>query len=145
MCFSNILEKFTAKQANIMDNFAEVMAENQSKNMNTISTEIGKQLNSFNENLSVYRANRSSEVATISVNPNKKSTGTATTSVNPVRDTASANSNGEENRNSETNWVKRTGEPIGSDLNKIISNVIRTPINKENLLKNWKATPDLKI
>ena len=27
-CFSNILEKFTAKQANIKGNFAEVLAEN---------------------------------------------------------------------------------------------------------------------
>ena len=30
-CFSNILEKFTAKQANIMGNFAEVLVKNQSK------------------------------------------------------------------------------------------------------------------
>ena len=44
-CFSNILEKFTVNQANIMGNFAEVLAENQSKNMNRISSEIGKQLN----------------------------------------------------------------------------------------------------
>ena len=41
-CFSNILEKFTAKQANIMGNFAEVLAESQSKNMKRISTETGK-------------------------------------------------------------------------------------------------------
>ena len=34
-----------------MGNFAEVLPENQSKNMNRISTEIGMQLNSFNENL----------------------------------------------------------------------------------------------
>ena len=42
-CFSNILKEFTAKQVNIMGNFAEVLAENQSKNMNRISIEIGKQ------------------------------------------------------------------------------------------------------
>ena len=58
-CFSNTLEKFTAKQANIMGNFAEVVAENQSKNLNRTSTEIGMQPNSFNENLSAYKANRS--------------------------------------------------------------------------------------
>ena len=46
--------------------------------MNRISTEIGIQLYSFNENLSVYKANRSSWVATICINPNKKSTGEAT-------------------------------------------------------------------
>ena len=102
MYFSKILEKFTAKQASVMGNFAEVLAENQSKNMNRISTEIGKQINSFNENLSAYKANRSSGVATISVNPNKKSTGTATISVNPVRHTPRANASGEENRNSDS-------------------------------------------
>ena len=58
-CFSNILEKFPAKQAN-MGNFAEVLAENQSKNMSRISTEIGMQLNSFHENLSACKANRGS-------------------------------------------------------------------------------------
>ena len=41
LLFSTILEKFTTKQANIMGNFAEVLAENQRKNMNRISTEIG--------------------------------------------------------------------------------------------------------
>ena len=44
-CFSNILEKFTVKQVNFMGNFAEVLAENQSKNVNRIITEIGMQLN----------------------------------------------------------------------------------------------------
>ena len=36
--FSNILEKFTAKLEKIMRNFAEVLTENQSKNINRIST-----------------------------------------------------------------------------------------------------------
>ena len=40
--FSNILEKFPVKQENIMRNFAEVLAENQSKNINRISADIGK-------------------------------------------------------------------------------------------------------
>ena len=40
--FSNILEKFPVKQENIMGNFAEVLAENQSKNINRISADIGK-------------------------------------------------------------------------------------------------------
>ena len=101
-CFSNILEKFTAKQANIIRNFAEVLAEKQSKNMNRISTKIGKQLNSFNGNLSAYKANRSSGVATISVNPNKRFTGAATINVNPVRHTSRADISGEENRNSDS-------------------------------------------
>ena len=41
----------------------------------------------LNENISAYKANRSSEVATISINPNKKSSGAATISVNPARHT----------------------------------------------------------
>ena len=57
-CFSNILETFTAKQANIIGNFAEVLTENQSKNINRITTEIGKQFNSFNENSSACKVNR---------------------------------------------------------------------------------------
>ena len=52
--------------------------------MSRISTEIGMQLN---ENLSAYKANRSSGVATISININKKSTGAAAISVNPARHT----------------------------------------------------------
>ena len=88
-----------------MGNFAEVLAENQSKNMNRISIEIGMQLNSFNENLSAYKANRSSGVATVSElrgNPNKKSTGTTTISVNSARHTSRANVSGEENKNSDS-------------------------------------------
>ena len=65
-----------------MVNFAEVLTENQSKNMNRICSEIEKQLNSFSEDVSAYKANRNSGVATINVNPNMKSTGVATINVN---------------------------------------------------------------
>ena len=44
------------------------------------------QLNSFNENLSAYKANRSSG-STTSVNPSNKSAGAATINVNPARRT----------------------------------------------------------
>ena len=37
MYLFNIHEKFTAKQATVKGNFAEVLAENQSKNVNIIS------------------------------------------------------------------------------------------------------------
>ena len=74
-----------------MGNLVKVLAENQSKNMKRISTEIGIQLNSFNENLLVYKANQSSGVATIRVKPNKKSAGAAAISVNPARHTSRAN------------------------------------------------------
>ena len=86
-CFPSILDNFTSKQSNVIGNFTEVLAENHPKNMNRITTEIRMQLNSFNENLSAYKANRSSGVAKISVNQNKRSTGAATISVNPARRT----------------------------------------------------------
>ena len=83
MCFSTILEKFTAKQATIMGNFAEVLEENQSKNMNSISTEIGIQIALLMKIFQHIRL-RSSGVATISINPNKKYTRAATIRVNPA-------------------------------------------------------------
>ena len=43
------------------------------------------------------------------------------------------------------NLVEQTGEPIGSNLAKIMNNVTRTPINNKKLVKNWKATLDLII
>ena len=87
MCFSTILEKFTAKQANIEGNTAEVLAENQSKNMNRISTEIGMQITVLMKTFQHIRL-RSSGVATISINPNKTSTGAATIRVNSARNTS---------------------------------------------------------
>ena len=107
-----------------MGNFADVLPENQSKNMDRISTKIGKQLNSFNENLSVYKANRISGIATISVNVNKKSLGAGTISVNPVRYTIRANASGEENRNSdssqdETDMRKAKRKRLSSKCRKV--------------------------
>ena len=214
-----------------MVNFAEVLTENQSKNMNRICSEIEKQLNSFNEDVSAYKANRNSGVATISVNPNMKSTGAATINVNRARHTWRVNTSGEEDKNSDSgqgetdirkakrkrlsskcqksktdvrdtdehrsppeedelslydgsdlddqieklidtshianakevrineededsdeddlikdiengfNSVEQTGEPIGSNLAKIITNVIRTPANTEKLVKKLKSLP----
>ena len=46
--------------------------------------------------------NRSSRVATISVNPDKRSTGAATISVNLARHTSRAYPSGEEDRNSDS-------------------------------------------
>ena len=50
-CFSYILEKFTIKQANVEGNFAEVLINNQATNINKISDEIGKKLETFNNSL----------------------------------------------------------------------------------------------
>ena len=52
-CFSNILEKFTRKQANIMGNFAEALTNNQAKNINKNCDEIGKKPETFNNSFSV--------------------------------------------------------------------------------------------
>ena len=83
MYFFNIHEKFTAKQAYIMGNFAEVLVENQSKNVNIISV--------YNEvkTKSIYN-----QVTRISVNPNTRSTGAAIISINPARHTSNANASG---------------------------------------------------
>ena len=80
--------------------FAKALAENQSKNVIRFSTEIGKHFHNFNEDLPAYKANRSSGVATISINPNKKSTVAATISINPARHTSRPKASGEEDRNS---------------------------------------------
>ena len=50
----------------------------------------------FNENHPAFKANRSSEVATVSVNPNTRSTGAAAISINPGRHTSKANASGGE-------------------------------------------------
>ena len=95
-CFSNILEKFTIKQADIMGNFAEVLANNQTKNINIISNEIGKKLENFNDSLIAHKAKSSTGVASISINPNKtKAMGVATISVNP-KSTSRANASVED-------------------------------------------------
>ena len=55
-----------------MGSFAEVLANSQTKNINKISNEIGKKLETFNDSLIVHKAKSSTGVATISTNPNTK-------------------------------------------------------------------------
>ena len=75
-----------------MGSFAEVLTNNQTKNINKISNEIGKKLETFNNSLTTYNKTKSSTgVVTISISPNKtKTMGVATISVNP-RNTSRAN------------------------------------------------------
>ena len=95
-CFSNILEKFTIKQADIMGSFIEVLANNRTKNINKISNEIGKKLETFNDSLIAHKAKSSTGVATISINPNKtKVMRAATISVNS-KSTSRANASVED-------------------------------------------------
>ena len=65
-----------------MGNFAEVLTNNRDKNINKISNEVGKKLETFNNSLTEYnKAKSSTGVATISINPKKtKATGTVTIS-----------------------------------------------------------------
>ena len=56
-----------------MGNFTEVLTNNQEKNINKISNEEGKKLQTFNNSLTEYnKAKGSTGVATISINPNKQ-------------------------------------------------------------------------
>ena len=70
-CFSNILEKFTIKQADIMGSFGEVLTNNQTKNKNITSNEIRKKLETFSHSLITFKAKSSTGVATVSIKPNK--------------------------------------------------------------------------
>ena len=80
-----------------MGSFAEVLTNNQTKNINKISDEIGKKLETFNNSLTTYNKTKSSTgVATISINSKKtKVTGAATISINP-RNTSRANASVED-------------------------------------------------
>ena len=147
-CSSNILEKFTLKQADIMRNFAEVLANNQTKKINIISNEIGKKLGTFNDSLIAHKAKSSTAVATSSINP--KSTSRANASVEDDGDNSSSHDCQEEDtdtrkgkRKHVTNLkvnkkvIRETGDihpPVedelslygGSDLNEQIDQLVDT-------------------
>ena len=55
-----MLEKFTIKQANIMGSFAEILTNNQTKNINKISDETEKKLETFNNSLTMHNKTKSS-------------------------------------------------------------------------------------
>ena len=54
-----------------MRSFAEVLTNNQANNINTISDEIGKKLETNNSFTAYNKVKSSTGVATISINPNK--------------------------------------------------------------------------
>ena len=55
-----------------MGNFTEILTNNQEQNINKISNEVGKKLQTFNNSLTEYnKAKGSTGVATISINLNK--------------------------------------------------------------------------
>ena len=68
-------ENFTTKQVDIIGRFSEVLTKNHAKNINKISNEIGKKLETLNDSLTAYnKAKRSTGVASFSINPNKTKT-----------------------------------------------------------------------
>ena len=55
-----------------MGNFTEILTNNEEQNINKISNEVGKKLQTFNNSLTEYnKAKGSTGVATISINLNK--------------------------------------------------------------------------
>ena len=54
-----------------MGSFGEVLTNNQAKNINIISNEIRKKLETFNDSLITFKAKSSTGVATISIKPKK--------------------------------------------------------------------------
>ena len=121
--FSNILEKFTIKQANIMRNFAEVLKNSQVKNMNKISDEIGKKSETFNNTLTAYnKAISSTGVATISINPNKtKATGATTININP-RNTSRTNASVEDDGSSSSRDCQEKATDMKKGKRKCVTN-----------------------
>ena len=79
-----------------MGSFAEVLTNNQGKNIRKISNEIGEKLETFNDSLIVYKAKSSTGVATTSINPNKtKDMRAARISIEP-KSTSRANASAED-------------------------------------------------
>ena len=58
-----------------MGSFGEVLTNNQAKNINIISNEIRKKLETFNDSLTTFKAKSSTGVATISIKPKKSNGG----------------------------------------------------------------------
>ena len=105
-----------------MGNFAEVLAENPSKNVNIsvyneVKTKyIHNQVYSYGFNEENHQHLRLiligvRRVATISVNPNTRSTGAATISINPARHTSKADACGRGGYNRYLqSWTKYLGK-----------------------------------
>ena len=117
-------QKFTIKQVDIIGRFAEVLTKNHAKNINKISNEIGKKLETFNDSLIVYKAKSSTRVGTISINPNKtKAMGAATISVNP-KSTSRANASVEDDgSSSSTHDCQEEDTDTRKDKRKCVTNL----------------------
>ena len=106
-----------------MRSFAEVLANNQTKNINKISNEIGKKLKTFNGSLIAHKAKGSTGVATISINPNKtKAMGAATISVNP-KSTSRANASVEDDGGSSSHDCQEEDTDTIKDKRKRVTNL----------------------
>ena len=139
-----------------MWSFAEVLANNQTKNINeNICNEIGKKLETFNDDLIAYKAKSSTGVATISINPNKtKAMGAATISGNSKR-TSRPNASVEDDKKVNKKVVRETGDihppaedelflRVGSDMDEQIDGLVDTTNSTKvvNFANNDESEPE---
>ena len=120
-CFKNILDSFSEKQANIFENFATKLVENNNQNMNKFSSDLGQQLvGQIKENMNTNDKNKKNTgVATISVNPekNKNKKGVASIGVNPNK-TSRANARIEDKESSDSSSSSDDSEANASERKK---------------------------
>ena len=105
----------------IYDTHCEVTST--AKNINKISDEIGKKLETFNNSVTAYnKAKDSTGIATISINPNKtKATGAATISINP-RNTSRPNASVEDDRSSSSQGCQEEATDMRKGKRKRVTN-----------------------
>ena len=110
--------KFTIKQANIVENFAEIFTNNQAKYINKTSDEIEKKLEALTKNS----------------NKTKKVVRQAGESHRPVENELTLD--GGSDLDKQIGAVEQTGPPIGKNLADIINNVLFKSVSREKLEKH---------
>ena len=125
-----------------MGSFVEILANNQTKNINKINNEIGKKLETFNDNLIAHKAKSSTGVATIRINPNKtKAMGAATISVNP-KSTSRTNASVEDdggNSSSSHDYQEEDTDARRKDKRKRVTNL---KVNKKVIREAGDGHPN---
>ena len=116
MLFKNP-RKFTTKQANIVENFAEIFTNNQAKNINKTSDEIEKKLEALTKNS----------------NKTKKVVRQAGEGHRPVENELTLD--GGSDLDKQIGAVEKTGPPIGKNLADIINNVLFKSVSREKLVQ----------
>ena len=113
----------TMQQANMKGNFAEVLANNQANNINKISDEIGKKLETFNNSFTAYnKAKRAVWAATININPYKTKTAAAATISLKPRNTFSVNVGVEDDGSSSSQDCQEEATDMRKSKRKCVTN-----------------------